>query len=66
MALVLLLAGIGGGTWWQLERARGTHPDAAVDGVRALLRVLVIFALVTPFFPCSIRRPPPGCCRAAR
>ncbi len=50
MALVLLLACIGGGTWWQLDRARGTHPDAAVDGVRALLRVLVIFALVTPFF----------------
>lgn len=50
LAMVLLLAGIGGGTWWQLERARGVHPDAAVDGVRAVLRVLVIFALVTPFF----------------
>lgn len=50
MALVLLLAGIGGGTWWQLERARAVHPDAAVDGVRAVLRVLVVFALVTPFF----------------
>ncbi|NEL41984.1 MAG: POT family MFS transporter, partial [Xanthomonas perforans] len=35
---------------WQLERARGIHPDTAVEGVRALLRVLVIFALVTPFF----------------
>ncbi|HYG06037.1 MAG TPA: oligopeptide:H+ symporter [Stenotrophomonas sp.] len=50
LALVFLLAGVGGGAWWQLERARGTHPDAAVDGVRALLRVLVVFALVTPFF----------------
>ena len=50
MALVLLLAGIGGGAWWQLERARGTHPDAAVDGVRAVLRVLVVFALTTPFY----------------
>ncbi|MFA0922932.1 POT-type proton-dependent oligopeptide transporter [Xanthomonas fragariae] len=50
MALVLLLAGIGGGTWWQLERARGAHPDVAVEGVRALLRVLVMFALLTPFF----------------
>ncbi|MCW0385601.1 Di-/tripeptide transporter [Xanthomonas sacchari] len=50
LALVLLLAGIGGGTWWQLERARALHPDAAVDGVRAVLRVLVVFALVTPFF----------------
>jgi len=50
LALVLVLAGVGGGTWWQLERARGAHPDAAVDGVRSLLRVLVVFALVTPFF----------------
>ncbi|WP_369937876.1 oligopeptide:H+ symporter [Xanthomonas tesorieronis] len=50
LALVLLLAGIGGGTWWQLERARAEHPDAAVDGVRAVLRVLVVFALATPFF----------------
>ncbi|HVJ38314.1 MAG TPA: oligopeptide:H+ symporter [Stenotrophomonas sp.] len=50
LTLVLLLAGVGGGAWWQLERARGAHPDAAVDGVRALLRVLVVFALVTPFF----------------
>jgi len=50
LAMVLLLAGIGGGTWWQLERARGTHPDAAVDGVRSVLRVLVVFALATPFF----------------
>ena len=50
LALVLLLAGFGGGTWWQLDRARGTHPDAAVDGVRAVLRILIVFALVTPFF----------------
>ncbi|QNH12362.1 oligopeptide:H+ symporter [Xanthomonas sp. SI] len=50
LALVLLLAGIGGGTWWQLDRARAVHPDAAVDGVRAVLRVLVVFALATPFF----------------
>ncbi|WLA10081.1 oligopeptide:H+ symporter [Xanthomonas translucens] len=50
LALVLLLAGIGGGTWWQLQRARAMHPDAAVDGVRAVLRVLVVFALATPFF----------------
>lgn len=50
LALVLLLAGIGGGAWWQLERARAVHPDAAVDGVRSVLRVLLIFALTTPFF----------------
>ncbi|KAF1690464.1 oligopeptide:H+ symporter [Pseudoxanthomonas taiwanensis] len=50
LALVLVLAGVGGGAWVQLERVRGVHPDAAVDGVRNVLRVLVIFALTTPFF----------------
>jgi proton-dependent oligopeptide transporter, POT family len=49
-ALVFLLAGVGGGAYLQLDRARGTHPDVAVDGVRGVLRVLVAFALVTPFF----------------
>jgi len=34
----------------QLEGARGQHPDEAVDGVRAVLRVLIVFALITPFW----------------
>ncbi len=50
LALVLLLAFGGGGTWLQLERARGVHPDEAVEGVRAVLRILVVFLLVTPFW----------------
>ncbi len=50
LALVLLLGFAGLGTSLQLERARGVHPDEAVEGVRAVLRVLVIFALVTPFW----------------
>jgi len=50
LALVLMLVGVGLGAWIQLEDARGKHPDAAVDGVRSVLRVLVIFALVTPFW----------------
>lgn len=50
LALVALLAGIGGGTWLQLDRARAVHPAEAVEGVRSVLRVLVIFALTTPFF----------------
>jgi POT family proton-dependent oligopeptide transporter len=50
LALVFLLVCGGTGAWIQLERARGTHPDEAVDGVRSVLRVLVIFALVTPFW----------------
>ena len=50
LALVLLLAFGGIGTWMQLDRARGVHPDEAVDGVRAVLRILIVFALVTPFW----------------
>ncbi|HAT32768.1 MAG TPA: MFS transporter [Janthinobacterium sp.] len=49
-ALVLLLAFGGLGTAMQLERARGIHPDHAVEGVRAVLRILIVFALVTPFW----------------
>lgn len=50
LALGALLAFGGLGTAMQLNRARGTHPDEAVDGVRGVLRVLVVFALVTPFW----------------
>ena len=49
MAVVLIIAFGGIGTSMQLERARGKHPDTAVDGVRAVLRILIVFALVTPF-----------------
>jgi POT family proton-dependent oligopeptide transporter len=49
-ALVALLAFGGAGVWLQIEGARGRHPDEAVDGVRSVLRVLVLFALVTPFW----------------
>ncbi len=48
--LVLILAFGGIGTAMQLDRARGKHPDEAVDGVRSVLRVLIVFALVTPFW----------------
>ncbi len=50
LALVALLAFGGIGVWVQLDRARGTHPDEAVDGVRSVLQVLVLFFLVTPFW----------------
>ncbi|MET0207916.1 MAG: MFS transporter, partial [Burkholderiaceae bacterium] len=49
-ALVLLMAFGGIGASMQLDRARGLHPDEAVDGVRAVLRILIVFALVTPFW----------------
>ncbi len=50
LALVLIMAFGGAGAWMQLERARGSHPDEAIDGVRSVLKILVIFALVTPFW----------------
>ena len=50
LALVLVLGFGGVGAWMQLDRALGVHPAASVDGVRSVLRVLVIFALVTPFW----------------
>jgi proton-dependent oligopeptide transporter, POT family len=50
LALGLVIAFGGIGTSMQLERARGTHPPEAVDGVRSVLRILIIFALTTPFW----------------
>jgi POT family proton-dependent oligopeptide transporter len=49
LALVIMLAFGGLGTSMQLDRARGKHPDEAVNGVRAVLSILIVFALVTPF-----------------
>ncbi|HEY1092598.1 MAG TPA: MFS transporter, partial [Burkholderiaceae bacterium] len=43
LALLLLMAFGGIGTWMQLERARGVHPDEAVEGVKSVLRILVLF-----------------------
>ncbi len=50
LGLVFLLGLAGAGTWIQLDRARSVHPPEAIEGVRAVLRVLVAFALVTPFW----------------
>jgi POT family proton-dependent oligopeptide transporter len=50
LALVLVIGFGGAGAALQLDRARGVHPAEAVDGVRAVLRLLVLFALVTPFW----------------
>ena len=50
LALGVVIACVGWGASLQIERARGLHPDAAVDGVRAVLRILIVFALVTPFW----------------
>lgn len=52
LCLVLVLfMGLGGaGAWMQLERVRGAHPDEAIEGVRNVLRLLILFALITPFW----------------
>lgn len=44
----LLFGGVG--TALQLDDARRRHPPEAVEAVRAVLRILVIFGLVTPFW----------------
>ena len=49
-ALVAVLVCGGAGVQLQLDRARAHHPTEAVEGVRSVLRVLVLFALVTPFW----------------
>ena len=50
LALGALIAFGGIGVSMQLERARGRHADAAIDSVRAVLRVIIVFALTTPFW----------------
>ncbi len=50
LALGSLIAFGGIGTSMQLDRARAQHPVEAIEGVRAVLRILIVFALVTPFW----------------
>jgi POT family proton-dependent oligopeptide transporter len=50
LALLVAIAFGGAGVWQQLDRARATHPPEAVDGARSVLRILVLFFLVTPFW----------------
>ena len=50
LALGVLIVFGGIGTSLQLDRARGVHPDDAIEDVRAVLRILIVFGLVTPFW----------------
>jgi len=50
LALVAVIAIGGLGVWLQLDGVRQEHPAEAIEGVRSVLRVLVLFALVTPFW----------------
>jgi len=50
LALVVAIGFAGAGVWLQLHGARSIHGGEAVDGVRSVLRILVLFFLVTPFW----------------
>ena len=50
LALVALIAIGGLGVWLQLHLVEDRHPAQAIAGVRSVLRVLVLFSLVTPFW----------------
>ena len=50
LALVAVIAFGGLGVWLQLDALRDKHPADAIAGARSVLRVLVLFALVTPFW----------------
>ncbi len=50
LALVAVIGFGGIGVWSQLGSVGNKHPDEAIQGVRAVLRVLVLFTLVTPFW----------------
>ena len=50
LALVAVVAFGGIGVRLQLNAVRDRHPADAIEGVRVVLRVLVLFALVTPFW----------------
>ena len=50
LALVALIAFGGLGVWLQLDSVRDKHSAESIAGVRSVLRVLVLFALVTPFW----------------
>ena len=50
LALVLIMGFVGTGASMQLQRALASHPADAVDGVKSVFRILILFALVTPFW----------------
>ncbi len=50
LAIVVFFFGAGLGVWIQIDNAKQHHPIEAVTGVQSVLRLLIIFALVTPFW----------------
>lgn len=50
LAIVMIMASVAIAASLTLEQARGHHPNEIIDGVRSVLRLLVVFALVSPFW----------------
>ncbi|MBK9265133.1 MAG: MFS transporter [Polyangiaceae bacterium] len=50
LAIVVLFALAGPAVYLSLDAAREDHPDEDVDAVRTVLRVLVLYFLLTPFW----------------
>lgn len=50
IALVVAIGFVGVGAHLQLDRAKSKHSHEAVEGARNVLRILVLFFLVTPFW----------------
>ena len=50
MGIATFVFWLGRRKYVRVPPTRGQHPDAAVDSVRAVLRILIVFALVTPFW----------------
>lgn len=50
LALVLFGLFTGIAAWINLDNAHKTHPTEDVEGARSVFRILVLFALVTPFW----------------
>jgi len=50
LALVVFGVFTGLGAWFNLEDAKALHPDEDVEGAKTVFPVLILFALVTPFW----------------
>ncbi len=50
LALVVFGVFTGIAAWRNLEKAKDDHPVEDVDGARSVFRILILFALVTPFW----------------
>lgn len=50
LALVLFGVFTGMGAWFNLNEAKAVHPEEDVEGAKSVFPILILFALVTPFW----------------